>query len=235
MPKPDQVAFEYPQGSSIVLTDDGTQRTQALTKVLQAKGLEVSLIHIGKNGKTAGADASVEPTSDVKQYRLSAVNDEAVQTLMEQIISKNDKLVGFVHLEPGHNGNGKKAIDISDKNAERLKSVFLMARHLKAPLAQTAGQARPAFLTVTQMDGQFGLNGTKSTDPYPGGFAGLTKTLRLEWPSVFCRAIDIHPDVDAQAAAQVILDEIHDADLRLTEVGYTPAGVSPWRLRTKVR
>ena len=224
LPKPDQVAFEYPQGSSIVLTDDGTQRTQALTKVLQAKGLEVSLIHIGKNGKTAGADASVEPTSDVKQYRLSAVNDEAVQTLMEQIISKNDKLVGFVHLEPGHNGNGKKAIDISDKNAERLKSIFLMARHLKAPLAQTAGQARPAFLTVTQMDGQFGLNGTKSTDPYPGGFAGLTKTLRLEWPSVFCRAIDIHPDVDAQAAAQVILDEIHDADLRLTEVGYTPAG-----------
>ena len=224
LPKPDQVAFEYPQGSSIVLTDDGTQRTQALTKALQAKGLEVSLIHIGRNGKKAEADVSAETSSDVKQYRLSAVNDEAVQALMEQVISKNDKLVGFVHLEPGHNGNGKKTIDISEKNAERLKSVFLMARHLKAPLAQTAGQARPAFLTVTQMDGQFGLNGYKSTDPYPGGFAGLTKTLRLEWPSVFCRAIDIHPDVDAQAAAQVILDEIHDADLRLTEVGYTPAG-----------
>ena len=224
LPKPDQVAFEYPQGSSIVLTDDGTQRTQALTKALQAKGLEVSLIHIDKNGKTAGADISAETSADVKEYRLSAVSDEAVQTLMEQVISENDKLVGFVHLEHGHNGNGKKAIDISDKNAEALKAVFLMARHLKAPLAQAAGQARPAFLTVTQMDGQFGLNGNKSTDPYPGGFAGLTKTLRLEWPTVYCRALDIHPDVDAQAAAQVILNEIHDADLRLTEVGYTPAG-----------
>ena len=224
LPKPDQVAFEYPQGSSIVLTDDGTQRTQALTKALQAKGLGVSLIHIGKNGKTAGADATAEPTSDVKQYRLSAVNDEAVQALMQQVIEENGKLVGFVHLEPSHNGNGKKAIDINEKNAEALKSVFLMARHLKAPLAQAAGQARPAFLTVTQMDGQFGLNGSKSSNPYPGGFAGLTKTLRLEWPTVYCRALDIHPDVDAQAAAQVILDEIHDADLRLTEVGYTPAG-----------
>ncbi|BBB47629.1 type I polyketide synthase [Pelolinea submarina] len=224
LPKPDQVAFEYPQGSSIVLTDDGSQRTQALTKALQAKGLGVSLIHIGKNGKTAAADASGETSSDVKQYRLSAVNDEAVQALMEQIIAENDKLVGFVHLEPSHNGNGKKAIDISEKNAEALKSVFLMARHLKAPLAQAAGQARTAFLTVTQMDGQFGLNGTKSSDPYPGGFAGLTKTLRLEWPTVYCRALDIHPEVDAQEAAEVILDEIHDADLRLTEVGYTPTG-----------
>jgi malonyl CoA-acyl carrier protein transacylase len=220
LPKPDQVAFEYPQGSSIVLTDDGTQRTQALTKALQANGLAVSLIHIGKNGKNVEAETS----SDVKQYRLSTVNDEAVQTLMEQVISENGKLVGFVHLEPSHNGNGKKAIDINEKNAEALKSVFLMARHLKAPLAQAAGQARPAFLTVTQMDGQFGLNGSKSSDPYPGGFAGLTKTLRLEWPSVYCRALDIHPDVEAQTAAEEILDEIHDADLRLTEVGYTPAG-----------
>jgi hypothetical protein len=222
--KPDQVAFEYPQGSTVILTDDGTQRTQALIKTLQEKGLGIGLIHIGKNGKKKEADTATEVSPDVKQYRLSAESDEAVQALMEQIIAENDKLVGFVHLEPSHNGNGKKAIDISDKNAETLRSVFLMARHLKAPLAQAAGQARPAFLTVTQMDGQFGLNGTKSSDPYPGGFAGLTKTLRLEWPSVFCRAIDIHPDVDAQAAADKILNEIHDADLRLTEVGYTPAG-----------
>ena len=187
LPKPDQVAFEYPQGSTIILTDDGTQRTRTLTKALQEKGLAIGLIHIGKNGKKAETDASSEISSNVKQYRLSAVSDEAVQALMEQIVSENDKLVGFVHLEPSHNGNGKKTIDISDKNAERLKSVFLMARHLKAPLAEAAGLARPAFLTVTQMDGQFGLNGTKSTDPYPGGFAGLTKTLRLEWPTVYCR------------------------------------------------
>jgi len=224
LPKPDQVAFEYPQGSTVILTDDGTQRTRALIQTLQAKGLGVSLIHIGKNGKKKEADAATEVSPDVKQYRLSAESDEAVQALMEQVVSENDKLVGFVHLEPGHNGNGKKAIDITDKNAEALKAVFLMARHLKAPLAETAGLARPAFLTVTQMDGQFGLNGYKSTDPYPGGFAGLTKTLRLEWPTVYCRALDIHPDVDAQAAADKILDEIHDADLRLTEVGYTPAG-----------
>jgi hypothetical protein len=58
----------------------------------------------------------------------------------------------------------------------------------------------------------------------PGGFSGLTKTLRLEWNNVFCRALDIHPDIDAQIAVKIINDELHDPNLLLTEVGYTPDG-----------
>ncbi len=226
LPRPDLVAFEYPQGSTLLVTDDGSKRTQALVEALQEKGLQVGLIHIGKNGKNAGAVFSDEGSAQIKRYTLATVSDEAVQTLMDQIIAENDNVVSFVHLDPGCNGsgNGKKSLDISEKNAESLKSVFLMARHLKAPLNAAAAQTRPTFLTVTQMDGQFGLNGSKSSDPYPGGFAGLTKSLRLEWPEVFCRALDIHPDVEAREAAADILEELHDADLRLTEVGYTPAG-----------
>ena len=30
-----------------------------------------------------------------------------------------------------------------------------------------------------------------------GGLFGLTKTLNLEWESVFCRALDLSPDLDA--------------------------------------
>jgi hypothetical protein len=74
------------------------------------------------------------------------------------------------------------------------------------------------------MDGQFGLNGYKTADPMPGGFAGLTKSLRQEWPQVFCRALDFHPEMDAQDVAEKIQAELLDADLRLSEVGYTPAG-----------
>jgi hypothetical protein len=74
------------------------------------------------------------------------------------------------------------------------------------------------------MDGQFGLNGNSSNNPVPGGFSGLTKTLRLEWNNVFCRALDIHPDIDAQIAVKIINDELHDPNLLLTEVGYTPDG-----------
>ena len=74
------------------------------------------------------------------------------------------------------------------------------------------------------MDGQFGLNGYKTSDPLPGGFAGLTKSLRQEWPQVFCRALDFHPEIDARDVAEKIQDELLDADLRLSEVGYTSEG-----------
>jgi hypothetical protein len=99
-----------------------------------------------------------------------------------------------------------------------------MARHMKTPLMDAAADTRTAFVTVTQMDGQFGLNGYKAADPLPGGFGGLVKSLRHEWTQVFCRALDFHPDLDAQVVVEKIEEELFDADLRQSEVGYTPEG-----------
>ena len=41
---------------------------------------------------------------------------------------------------------------------------------------------------------------------------------------MFCRALDFHPEMDAQDVADKIQDELLDADLRLSEVGYTSEG-----------
>jgi hypothetical protein len=79
-------------------------------------------------------------------------------------------------------------------------------------------------LTITQMDGQLGLNGRKGGNPIPGGFSGLTKSLRQEWKTVFCRAVDIHPDLDPKDFVKIVDAELHDANLLLTEVGYTKDG-----------
>ena len=48
----------------------------------------------------------------------------------------------------------------------------------------------------------------------------LTKTLNLEWPQVYCRAIDVHPGYDAQQTAAYIVAELHDPNRLVTEVGY---------------
>ena len=74
------------------------------------------------------------------------------------------------------------------------------------------------------MDGQLGLGGTTDFSPLSGGLFGLTKTLNLEWESVFCRAVDLHPGIPPEQAARHILAELHDPDLRVVEVGYTPEG-----------
>ena len=79
---------------------------------------------------------------------------------------------------------------------------------------------RSAFLTVTRLDGEFGLRPDSSFDPVAGGLSGLVKSLNLEWEAVFCRALDLNPALAPAEAARLILAEMDDPDRLLVEVGY---------------
>merc|ERR1719487_2723294 len=79
------------------------------------------------------------------------------------------------------------------------------------------------------MDGRLGLSGTENISDVlqaseSGRIFGLVKTLGLEWPSVFVRAVDVHTDCDANICAGYINDEISCADSTLREVGYDLSG-----------
>ena len=78
-------------------------------------------------------------------------------------------------------------------------------------LAQT--ETGPAILvTVSMLDGQFGLSEAGPTRPFVGGLAGLLKTASHEWPKVSCKAIDLADDFESiQARAQKLVDEIFTA------------------------
>ena len=85
------------------------------------------------------------------------------------------------------------------------------------------------FMCVTRMDGCLGLAGTENIDDTlkaseSGRVFGLVKTLGLEWPSVFVRAVDVHADTPANTCASLILDEMSCADSTLREVGYDLSG-----------
>ncbi|MDJ0727166.1 MAG: hypothetical protein QNJ38_18855 [Prochloraceae cyanobacterium] len=77
------------------------------------------------------------------------------------------------------------------------------------------------FITVTRLDGCFGLAQNSNYSPISGGLSGLTKSLNQEWQPVYCRAIDLCQDLDPQTATNSILAEMHDPNRYLTEVGYT--------------
>ncbi len=102
------------------------------------------------------------------------------------------------------------------------------------PSLRAAGEAGgAAILTVSQLDGAFGLAGRDAAiDPVAGGLAGLAKTAGREWPEVRCRAIDLDPALDGadpDEAARLVLDEL----LREgpAEVGFGPAGRVTLELR----
>jgi len=220
LPQPDFLKFELPEDCLILITDDGTEKSRLLAESYLKLGLKVGMIHFSM----VESQNKNNMPKEIHHFHFNAPNEDEIQSKMEEIIIENEKISVFIHMNPPSNGHGKGIIEIPEKYAAVLKSVFLIARHLKKPLTEAGKNSRSAFLTVSQMDGQFGLNGNSSNDPLAGGFSGLAKTLRLEWNNVFCRALDIHPDIDPQTAVKMINDELHDPNLSLTEVGYTPDG-----------
>lgn len=218
IPKPDRIELTIPASSMALISGGTVENTRALADRFIQKGMKVGVIHFGKNGKEPAFQSS-----EITEYTLETISEGSVSALMDTIQKTEPHLAFYVHLEP-HRAitDSSQRIEFTNQSENSLKAVFLIARHLKALFNQTQQTTRPAFLTVTQMDGQFGLNGCNSSDPLPGGFAGLTKSLRLEWDDIFCRALDFDPTIASQVMAEKIIDEIYDPDYRLCEIGYTP-------------
>ncbi|MCP5074629.1 MAG: SDR family NAD(P)-dependent oxidoreductase, partial [Rhodobacteraceae bacterium] len=141
---------------------------------------------------------------------LADLSEAALQDGLTAVTNQFGTIGSFIHLQP-HDADA----------ATILKQIFFIAKHLQQPLTETAQQqARASFVTVTQMDGALGLDGTLPFDPINGGLFGLTKTVNLEWSRVFCRAIDVHPGYEPQQVAAYVLAELHDPNRLITEVGY---------------
>jgi len=113
----------------------------------------------------------------------------------------------------------------SSENEETIaRTTFLVAKYLMKNLTDAAQLNYAAFVTVTHMDGEFGLTTSGVFGPVSGSLFGLVKTLNLEWDKVFCRAIDLSPDVDVATAVEHILAELYDPNRLISEVGYTSKG-----------
>ena len=81
-----------------------------------------------------------------------------------------------------------------------------------------------AFVVVTRLDGELGMAGRPGASAIVGGLFGLVKTVRQEWPVVFCRAVDVHPEIADEHAAALILGELQDPNRLVAEVGHGERG-----------
>ncbi len=85
-------------------------------------------------------------------------------------------------------------------------------------------EARGLFVTVSRLDGAFGLKAMNGADTTTAGLAGFAKTAAHEWPGVTCRALDVAPDAeDLETAAAAIVEEAFFA--QPTEVGLFAPGI----------
>ena len=216
LPSPDFIDFTLPAGYSCLLTDDGSPATAGLAQALVARGWPVGVLRFP-------ADMMPSRQALPEQVTVLALEDMSeahLQDRLTEVARLNGPVAVFIHMAPAA-AFGSVPLTFPEGQQALVKMVFLAAKHLKPGLNQAGQQGRAVFMTVTHLDGEFGLGQNSDYDPVNGGLFGLVKTLNLEWESVFCRAVDLHPALEPERQVSCILAELHDPNRLLIEVGYT--------------
>ena len=65
---------------------------------------------------------------------------------MHAITNVRKDISAFIHINPAIKDNGSELISLSESDTAKLKSVFLIARHLGNPLSESAKTCRSHFL-----------------------------------------------------------------------------------------
>ena len=196
------------------MTNDGSELTTEVLGLLKKAGHKVAVLNLPNIKNPAAGNAVL----------LSEHSDEAVKAAVETIQMQYGPIGSFIHLHPHfefQNGNFTQHF-----HAEReiVKSLFFLAKHLQKPLNGLGKAQRANFLAVTRMDGKLGQGKRGNVSVIGGGITGLVKCLNLEWAPVFCRALDIQPELPTATIAAQILAEWHDADVSHVEVAFSEEG-----------
>ncbi len=222
LPTPDQMHFNMPAAHIALLTDDGTQTTSLLAQELQER--QFSPVVLRFPASVVAVPAALP--AGIPVVSLADLSEENLQNTLHDILTRFGPPALFIHLDPPSAADPALGLAFSEMERAVVKHVFLMAKHLKAPLATASTLGQSAFLAVIHLDGEFGLSASADYEPISGGISGLVKTLNLEWDAVYCRCIDLHPAFSPEETARKILAEIHDPNRLVTEVGYGPLGRS---------
>lgn len=208
MPAADYLEFTLPDTHCVLVSNEGSPLSTNLIQKLKAKGNRVVALNLS---------GVPNPISD-NAITLLDVSDKSIENAIESVRRQYGKIGTFIHLHPhfefeqGHftqHFKAEKAI---------VKTLFFLAKHLQKDLNELGQNQRANFLTVSRMDGQLGQGKRGNTSIIAGGIPGLVKCLNLEWSPVFCRSLDIQPEMPVEQMTQNIIAELHDPNVSVVEV-----------------
>jgi NAD(P)-dependent dehydrogenase (short-subunit alcohol dehydrogenase family) len=215
---------ELPENPLCLLTDDGSALAPALAEALHGQGwTPVILRYCGISAFDNSKRKAFSKETAV--IELSSSAETELQSTLKYLSEKHGSIGGFIHLHPAEKTSSEAKLE--DGANAFLKQAFLSAKNI-CPALREAGQSgnrRSLFLAVVRLDGELGM-GSGAFNAPSSGLSGLIKTAGVEWPDVFCRFLDLQPELKAESAANCILQELQDPDLRISEVGYSAKGKS---------
>ncbi|MBD2730155.1 acyltransferase domain-containing protein [Nostoc sp. FACHB-892] len=219
LPRPDFLEFTLPQRYISLLTDDGSPTTIKLAQLLIDRGFKVVVLSFPQSL----LHQQPLPQS-INRIMLEDLSEEHLQQKLGEITKNYGKVGIFIHLHPKLVANHNDKMTYLKEEKAIVKHIFLIAKHLKKSLKDASSYGRSCFCTVARLDGAFGLSGQVNFNVIGGSLFGLTKSLKWEWENVFCRAIDLSPDIDVEQSAHYIITELHDPNLYISEVAYGSQG-----------
>ena len=211
LPRPDHLDFTIPENRPLILTSDGSDLTDRIRSELDDQGWQVVIWEfpdqlMGKDQDQATAEGQI-----IKQSALGA---DAIAETLATLRTELGKPAGFIHLHPQQD----QTTLFSQEDEGIIKEVFLIASAIQEDLNQIDPDSRNLFLNITRTDGLLGLH-QQEVFVEGAGLTGLVKSLGWEWPDVFCRAIDFNKDLNETEISQLLVAEIHDPALGISEIG----------------
>lgn len=214
MPQPDKLEFTLPTSHVVLVSNDGSDLTSQVISTLKEKGNQVVTLNL--NGIN-------NPISN-NAITLSDSSDQSVANALQEIHEKYGKIGSFIHLHPHFEFQAPNFTKHFSAEKDILKTLFFIAKHVQKDLNDLGENQRANFLTCTRMDGKLGQGKRGNTSIVGGGITGLVKCLNLEWSPVFCRAVDIQPELSADQLVKQLMAEYHDANVSIVEVAYSEEG-----------
>lgn len=212
LPPPDHYQFSVPEDRPLVVTDDGSALTRQLTGMLASSGWKVVVWQFTDRAAETGQEGN---PGDHPRVVQDGRGPGAVRKTWQALIDQHGSPIGLLHIHPSTAG----IPDFHPGERIVVKELFTLAGLFDQQGRNPQKGERSLFMTVTREDGRLGTAGTREHFHESSGLPGLIKTLRWEWPDVFCRAVDLDPGMDLEAMSTSILAELHDPDRGLTEVG----------------
>lgn len=214
LPQPDRLECSLPDSHITLITNEGSELTAQVLRRLEAKSRRVVILNL---------PGIPNPVTN-RAVTLSSASDEAVQAAIEAVRGQYGEVGCFIHLHPHFEFRNGNFTQHFPAEREIVKILFFLSKHLQQPLNALGQKQRAGFLTVTRMDGQLGQGRRGNVSVIGGGIAGLVKSLNLEWAPVFCRALDVQPELPAEAIAGQVIAELEDADVSHVEVAFSEEG-----------
>ena len=215
---PDLLHSLLPENPLCLITDDGSALAPTLTAALLKQGWETAVLRYAVTSAFTNKKRKPFPKQTLLIDLYSSEEPE-LQSALKDLEAKHGKIGGLINLNPASVASG--SLSVEDEENAFLRQTFITSKNTAASLKQASnsGTRRSLFVSVCRMDGQLGM-GSGEYGPVVSGLSGLVKTASIEWPEVFCRFVDLNPKLSTDKATNCILQEIHDPDSNIKEVGY---------------